>query len=376
MSKVAILAPVHPWDDVRVYQKEACTLAADGYDVTLIAQAQHAAVERGVKIRPAPKARSRAIRFLKLPLVFVMAMRLNANIYHVHNPDMLPVGFLLKLCGKRVIYDTHEDFSQRLFIRDWIPSCVRSIAARLVAKAETIVSRVADASVATQEAVRKRLGGRAVLIGNPPITRGPLIDEAHARSLDVARGDELRLIYVGGIGRVRGLEVMVDAVASLNARGTETRLWLIGPGNETEIGASLTRPGGVYVDYLGKLPPAQAFAFMIKADIGLVTILDVGDHSRSSANKLYEYIMFGLPVVASDFSRWRTSLPDSPAIVFVPAGDTASVAGAVREIAAMPNRGKTHIARIQEHLREHYSWEVESVKLLNLYSRLLHVIPK
>ncbi len=376
MSKVGMVAPVHAWDDVRVYQKEACTLAAKGYDVTLIAQAEQAFIEHDVKIRPAPKVRSRIFRFLKISVVFVMAMRLKADIYHLHNPDMIPVALLLKLSGKRVIYDTHEDFAQRVLMRDWIPGWIRPIAARLVAIGESVVGRVADASVATQEAVRTRLGERAVLIENLPNTQGPLVDEAYALSHGIDRGDELRLIYVGGIDRARGLDVMIDAMADLNALGMKARLWLIGFGNDAEIRSSLGRPGGAYVDYLGKLPQAQAFAFMIKADIGLATILDVGDHAQTSANKLYEYIVFGLPVVASDFPRWRQSLPDSPALVFVPAGDAASVTIAVRTIAAMPNRGKTHITPAREHLRERHSWELESLKLLHLYSRLLRVVSK
>jgi glycosyltransferase involved in cell wall biosynthesis len=376
VSHVVIVAAVHAWDDVRVYQKEACTLAAHGYNVTLIAQAPQTAVERGIRIQPAPKSKSRTIRFLKLPLVFLMAMRLDADIYHVHNPDMIPVALLLKLSRKRVIYDTHEDFAQRLLIRAWIPPSLRSVIAHLVVKAESVVGRIANASIVTQEAVRRRLGDRAVLIENPPITHGFLIDEAHAHSLRILRGDELRLIYVGGLGATRGLDVMIDAVAILNARGIETRLWLIGTGNEAEVRTSLSRPGGVYVDYLGRLPQAKAFAFMIKADIGLVTILDVGDHSFSSANKLYEYITFGLPVVASDFQRWRNSLPTSPAIIFVPAGDAAGVAAAIDNIAAMPDRGKRHVTKAQKHLHERYNWEAESVKLLRVYTRILNAATK
>lgn len=369
--KVCILAPVHPWDDTRVYQKEACTLAAAGYDVTLIAQALHEADERGVKIRPAPKARSRTLRFLKIPLILVMAIRLQAQVYHLHNPDTLPIALLLKLLGKRVIYDTHEDFAQRLLIREWISPWLRSIAARLVAMAESIVGRIADASVVTQESVRRRLGSRAELIENPPITRGPLIDQAHVRSLQITRGNELRLIYVGGIDRARGIDVMIDALAILKSQGTDARLWLIGGGDEAEIRSALLRPGGRHVDYLGKLPQADAFAFMLKADIGLVPILDVADHARTSANKLYEYFAFGLPVVASDFPRWRRDLVTSAALNFVPAGDAAGVAAAVITIAALPNRGKTHVAPIQEYVRLHYNWEAESKKLLQLYSRVL-----
>jgi len=373
--KVCILAPVHGWDDTRVYQKEACTLVEAGYEVTLIAQAPRASVERGVRIRPAPRAGSRLQRFLKLPLVLASALHLRADIYHLHNPDTLPLALLLKLFGKRVIYDTHEDFAQRLLIRAWIPASLRSIAAGFIAMGEALVARIVDATVVTQENVGKRLGRRATLIGNPPVTRGPLIDTAHARAPRIERGAELRLIYAGGIDQARGLDVMIESLARLESLGISARLWLVGSGDEAEIRDALQRPGGRHVDYLGKVEQAEAFAYMLRADIGLATILNVGDHAQTSANKLYEYVVFGLPVVASDFPKWRSTLEPSAAVAFVSPSDPDAIASAVKAIAVLPDRGKGQIEHVRQHLCSHYTWESESLKLLQLYDRLRDSLP-
>ena len=86
-KKVCVVAPVHDWDDVRVYQKESCTLARAGYQITLIARAPSPRTINGVNIIPSIGGSNiRLIRFLLLPVVGVQALLQNAQIYHLHNP--------------------------------------------------------------------------------------------------------------------------------------------------------------------------------------------------------------------------------------------------------------------------------------------------
>ncbi len=106
------MAPVHYYDDVRVFQKEAKTLSANGYRVLLLARAEISLVEEGVEVVPLPVVKNRLMRFLCLPRVFWTAFMLKGDVYHLHNPDTLPIVLLLKMLGRRVIYDTHEDFSK------------------------------------------------------------------------------------------------------------------------------------------------------------------------------------------------------------------------------------------------------------------------
>jgi len=369
-KRVVIIAPVHPWDDVRVFQKEARTLARAGFDVILMAQAPGSDTINGVHVLSAPVSNSRIMRFLKLALVLREALRLKGAVYHLHNPDTLPIALALKALRQRVIYDTHEDFSERLLIREWIPTPIRRPLAWFIAKAEALIGRLADGCICTQPGVRKRLGGRAVLIGNPPITQGAFIDAAYHAAETVQRGAEVRLVYAGVISRPRGVDFMVDALAALNAEGIEARLWLIGPAITEDLKLAMARPGGAFVDYLGKLPQSQAFGFMIKADVGLVTILDIADHGRSSPNKLYEYLVFGLPVVASDFPDWRQTLPEEVGVRYVRPGCAAEIVGAVKTVISLPDRGRSAAARGRDYVVTKLSWEREAEKLLGLYQRM------
>ena len=107
---VCVVAPVHAWDDVRVYQKEARTLADAGYRVSVIARAPSPQSIDGIEIIPSiSDSRYRPVRFLLLPAVGVQALQQNADIYHLHDPELIPIGLRLKRLGKRVIFDAHED---------------------------------------------------------------------------------------------------------------------------------------------------------------------------------------------------------------------------------------------------------------------------
>jgi hypothetical protein len=157
--KVCIVAPVHIWDDVRVFHKQAITLRREGYQVVLVARSSEEHVVDGVLIKPATAIlKGRIGRFLSLPFVFLQAISEAADIYHVHNPDTLPIGFALKLLKRKVVYDTHEDFTRRILMRDWIPKILRPMLANSVGFVEKLAGRFFDASFATQRVVVERLG--------------------------------------------------------------------------------------------------------------------------------------------------------------------------------------------------------------------------
>jgi glycosyltransferase involved in cell wall biosynthesis len=369
---ITIVAPVHIYSDVRVFQKEAKSLAANGYQVTLIARSDRRRLEDGVRILPAPAASNRLKRFLSLFAVLRLALAQRADIYHLHNPDTIPIAFALKLFRKRIIYDTHENFAQFILIKHWIPRVLRPPLALIVSWLEAAVSRVADRSIATEAGVVQRLGRNAVLIENPPVTQGRLIDEARASARDLTRGDEFRLVYVGTISRARGLDAMIDALELVNQKRL-CRLWLIGGGADREIEEARQRPGWAWVDYLGVLPQANAFGYMLKADVGLVTFLNMGGHAYLNPNKLFEYMLFGIPFIASDFQAWRRLVDGVGAGVFADPATIGEIADKINWLAEHPDERCKMASRGSNFVLTNYNWETESKKLLMVYNSLTKV---
>ncbi|NVK42623.1 MAG: glycosyltransferase [Oceanospirillaceae bacterium] len=370
-NKLCILAPVHDWDDVRVFKKQARSAAEFGYDVTLIAQSDSEKMIDGIKVIPAPFSRYR--RFVRLFMgwrIFLIAFKLNADIYHLHNPDTIPVAWLLKLFSRKVIYDTHEDFTKRLLQRKWLPSPSRRFLAFIVGWLEFITSRVVDFTIVTQENVMKRLGKNAVMILNLPRVSNDVQYEAkrYAERIEVTVS-EFRLIYIGALSESRGLFEMVSSLSYINEH-INCRLWLIGPADSADLEKAKRINGWEYVDYHEKMKQEKAFGFVLQSDVGLIYIRDVGDHSKSDPNKVYEYMAFSKPFIASDFEKWRMKYACLKAGSFVKPGSAELLAKAVLKMAAvdkkerelMGDRGYTFVLN--------NNWDGESKKLMDLYGKL------
>jgi glycosyltransferase involved in cell wall biosynthesis len=368
---VCVVAPVHNWDDVRVFQKEARTLVQAGYRVTLITRASRPHDFGGIRILPARTVTSsRFLRFLALPAVFIQALRINADVYHLHNPDTLMIAAGLKMLGRKCIYDTHEDFSRRILARTWLPRPIRPIMARAVTLVERISSRYVDACIVTQPEVLSRLSRSTVVIGNPPRLDPALFARVKRLSKSIRKDfSGLRAVYIGSITPERGLFEMVQALEIANA-AVPVRLWLIGPCSRADLRAATTLPGWQYVDYIAPQPQEQAFAYLLHADVGLIVLRDVGDHATTDPNKLYEYLAFGLPFIASNFQRWRERLDGVTAGLYVKPGDANALAEAEIEMARDPAKREQMGQRGRAFVQA-YNWENESIKLLELYRQVL-----
>ena len=367
--KICILAPVHPYYDVRVFQKEACSLTAAGYQVILMAKADSRRVEAGVEVLPVSH-RSRLERFAKQPLFLYRALATGADAYHLHNPDTIPIGLALKVLGRRVVYDSHENFRNLIPTKSWLPRPLRRPTAHLVDGLERIASKVFDRIIVTQFDQVEKFGERAVLIENPPISQGTLIDEALEKAQVLPRGDCFRVVYPGLLSEARGLLVMVDAMEHLN-RQVSARLWLMGPEGDRDIIKKAQRQAGwQYVDYLGRISQVDAFAYVSAADVGVIVFLPEGDNQELNPNKLFEYLRFGTPFLASDFPVWRGYLKDVKAGLWVDPTDSHAVAETLRWFADHPQIAARLGSAGQEFVLSEYNWESESRKLLAIYDGL------
>ncbi len=108
-AKVCMLTSAHhPVLDPRIFYKESTTLHAAGYDITVIGPHTADSVESGIKIRAFPRAKNRFERILLTPWrILARSLKENACVYHFHDPDLIPMGLLLKLFGAKVVYDVH-----------------------------------------------------------------------------------------------------------------------------------------------------------------------------------------------------------------------------------------------------------------------------
>ena len=373
--KIVVFAPVHKYDDIRVFKKEAVTLAADPTnEVVLYARTPDGLPlsDSGVKVRAVTYA-NRLARFALLPKLARAAFAERADVYHLHNPDTLPIAFVLRAAGKRVIYDTHEDFRTEILLRGWLPRSARRPAAALVAGAERLAGACLDAVIVTQEQIRARIP-QAVVIGNPPLVDRVQIERTLADDpQQITQASEpIVLGFVGGLSADRGLFRMMHLVAQLNDH-TPTRLLLIGyPVNDSALDHAMTMPEWEFVDYRGELAQDEAFAAIAGSRAGLILFERTASHETIDPNKIYEYMTLGLPFIASKFPDWEARIGSAQAGIFVDT-DTSEGLAAVMDWLQDPARLQTAAHNGLEYVLHTYSWQKSGAPMLrSLYRKVLN----
>ena len=97
MVQIRHLTSVHSPFDTRIFFKECLSLVEAGYQVTLIAPHTHDETVQGVRILALPSSSNRMSRMtLRVWRVYQLAKKLNADLYHFHDPELIPLGMLLK----------------------------------------------------------------------------------------------------------------------------------------------------------------------------------------------------------------------------------------------------------------------------------------
>ena len=366
--KVAHLTSVHYAFDTRIFHKECRTLAAAGYDVVLIAPNDRDEAEDGVQIRAVPKPTGRPGRMTRTTWqILRAAWRERANVYHFHDSELIPVGVLLALCGRRVIYDVHEDLPLQISGKFWIPGWMRWTVSRAAAVLEALGSQVFRGIVAATPAIAARFPARkTVTVQNFPVV-GEL---ASSRRRPLAERPP-NAAYIGMIEVIRGIREIVASFAlvreSLNAR-----LVLGGKFDPPELVDSVRQiPGWSKVDFLGWQSRKEVAELLANVRVGLVVLHPRPNYLDSYPVKLFEYMSAGLPVVVSDFPLWRQIVEDAGCGLVVDPLDPGSIAEAVQWLLENTEEAEAMGERGRKAIDTKYNWSAEAEKLTQYYRHIL-----
>lgn len=337
-------------------------------DVTLIvSDGKGDAVVNAVKvIDVAVQSGSRIIRMTKtVAAVYRKAVEIDASIYHFHDPELIPVGLLLKKRGKIVIFDSHEDYTSDILHKQYIPAIARKAISKIYQLLERYSARRFDAVVTATPKIRQVFESYRANIA-VDINNYPLLSELYDLS-DWSK-KTIDAIFIGAISSVRGVYELVQSLEYSKNRS----LTIAGTFANSSIQSSITSLN-VWnrVSYLGQVSRGQVFDLLTKAKVGVVTYLPVPNHVDSQPNKLFEYMSAGIPVVASDFPLWREIVEKNHCGICVDPKDPKAVNAAIEKIIENPLDAKAMGQNGRNAILGKYNWGTEEVKLIKLYSNLL-----
>jgi glycosyltransferase involved in cell wall biosynthesis len=376
MPTVVHLSTAHSTGDTRIFHKELQTLASQGYDCHYIVFDDGKMETRdGVQLHPIGNRDSRLKRWRDLPQLYSEASDLAADVYHIHDWDLLPVGIALKRwTSGKVIYDVHEDYPHLIRDRDWIPDLVRPVVDSVFPRVEALSSNYFDGVIAATEWVADSLRDRGVTdittIHNfPKIQSIDINDEARE-----VTDSKYTLVYVGGLSQVRGLTDMIEVVAELRDRGLSVSLVCLGKFTSERFkhdARARIRALGVEdaIEFPGRVDYQQMFQYLSTADVGLA-ILDVKHYEGGIPTKLFEYMYAGLPVVITDIQATERYMSRDWGRI-IPEHETDKQADVIADLLDDPVLRSEMGSAGRNAVESRFSWESEEEKLLELYEDVL-----
>lgn len=365
MTRICHVTSVHPANDVRIFHKE-CKSLAKCYDVYLIAPNVEDAVVDGIHRVGVSLPQGRLKRPLYLNRVVKKALEVDAQVYHFHDPELIPIGLKIKAHGKKVVFDSHEDVPMQLLTKEYLPRWSRPILSKIYATMERMRLSHYDALVTVTPSILERLltiNPRSVMVTNYPNYK----ETPH----DWRQTDTPYVCFAGEIAERYMHENIINSLSQ-----TPARYLLAGRVFIQDYFQHLQAlPAWNRVEYQGVLPPDQVNGLYQKADIGLV-LLDyspnVGYHKGTlGVLKMFEYMMAGIPFIATDFELWQDIVDRYNCGICINPHDTQAIANAINYLIDNPDTARQMGENGRRAVQEVYNWHSQEQILLDLYRSLL-----
>ena len=346
--------------------KNAQTLAAEGYEVTVLAWDREA---ENPKSEDREGYHARRFRFkapygpkvlLYLPIwwcfEFFWLMGHHWDVVHAMDFDTAPPAVLAaKLKGKPVIYELADVYEDMIVLSPLLR--------RISITIDKIFMRLARAMIISDEARVEELGGipndnLVVIYNSPP--------DLFGKPAAPRTGDRFTIFYSGVLSeeRLANLDKVASAIRDLDG----VRLVIAGYGNQDEEMGKWVRETPDKIQFVGRLSYIEALEEAMVADL-IISLYDpvVLNTRYASANKLFEAMMCGKPVLMSKGTAMSDIVDKENSGILVDSRNVEELKAAIIKLKEAPELCQQLGANGREAYEQRYNWEVMRKRLLGLY---------
>lgn len=365
--EVVHLTSVHSRYDIRIFVKMCSTLAANGYKVTLVV-ADGLGDESKYNISIIDVGAKSDGRFARMTKtiwhIYNKAKALNGDVYHFHDPELIPIAIMLKNLGKRVIFDAHEDLPRQILAKPYLSTPVKIVLSKVLECYERWACSRFDGIIAATPFILNKF-----LKINPnsiDVCNFPLLKEFVNTSNLPRKSNEVA--YLGRISRIRGINEILDALDYC----PNVRLNLAGCfSNKTFEEQLKHHHSWSKVNNLGFLDRKQVSEVLSKSTVGLVTLHPTINYTVSLPIKMFEYMAVGIPIISSNFPLWLEIVEGNQCGLCVDPTNPTAIAEAIQYLIDHPDKAEEMGKNGRRAIEQRYNWSVEECKLLNIYKGLL-----
>lgn len=369
MIKVCHMTSVHNSQDVRILKKQCVSLAKTGYETYLVARGD-SYIESNVNVIGV--GYDKVTRFKRIFFItrkiYKEAVKLNCDIYQIHDPELLPFALKLKRKGKKVIFDSHEDYKLQIIQKKYLPKYFKNIISIAYSNLETYILKRIDAvifpALLNGKNIFKDRCKYSEIIGNQP-----LLEEFYDKYTYKEKLKKNIVCYTGSLSYDRGIENIIDA-----SYISKTKLILSGKFNNKDFENNIvSKPEFKNIDYLGVCDRKQILEIYEKSNIGICTLLNRGQYNiyDNFATKVYEYMSMGLPVIISDYNYAREINKRYNFCILVNPDNIEEISQAINYLVLNPDVAKQMGINGRKAVKTQFNWEIEEKKLIKLYEKVI-----
>jgi glycosyltransferase involved in cell wall biosynthesis len=361
----------HLAKDVRIFQRECTALVEEGYNVTLIVRHPVDECVNGIEIKGVkPVHPSRLQRLMLIPLsILIAAIKTEANIYHFHDTTLIPIGLVLSLMGRKVVYDIHENFPLQVLGANWIPKLFRKVLSTFFEFIELSAAKYFSAVVCAEENIAERFRNYSKEI--VVLRNYPLVSDFFVKGKQREVAIPPYIVNFGGLAPGRVAKEIVTAIGMLSST-IDFRVLIGGGVDSAEYQNEISQLfGWKRVRYLGKIYRNEMIEIMSKATAALVLYSTNPNNFDLRSNRFYESLAAGLPVITSNFPKWQEVVEKNNIGICVDPSNPKQIATAIEFFLYNPELAKKMGEEANNIAVAQYDWNSEKHNLLKLYQNIL-----
>lgn len=360
----------HRCDDSRVLGLEARTLIQNGLSLAWVGPSVGARNEgETIEFRLFDSGGGFFKRFIHL---FRVLKNTPARVYHCHEPDAVLVALLVGMPrGTKVIFDAHEFY--RGYARTRAPLGLKGLSSLAYFLFELVAYRLCDHLLTVSEGVAEEMAkaipaSKITIVAN---CSGPSVLPRREPALDPA---PLRLIHLGTASFYHQIEAMLRAFLLVRKEVPGAEFLQVGRLPELELAwvQSFLRENSIDESfrYIPRVPFENLGAYIPCGDIGLIARQVDENSNKSISTKIFDYMTFGLPVVATDLEMLRRLNAQYRIATLVDTASAEAVSGAILDLHRNERLRKEYRDNALAAVGNEYSWDHMSGRLIRVYSTL------
>ena len=367
---IAVVSCHHFPDDERIYHREIKTLLKHNFSIQYYTRSKNSIDLSKTGLIHVNSSQNFSISNYSQKVYKQLNKNRPPGIFHFHEPELFPLAKIVKEnFNSKIIYDVHEDYPSLIqTFSQWrgIPGVFKKYFwLRNEKKFLSSIDKIILASPAIINSEYRKHGFSPTILENFPITNFIKIPDIKS-----TRGNTI--IYHGHLGPERGIEELIRSIFIVVTYINNVSLLLFGSFRTEKFKAKIISLINELdlnnnVKWRGQIPHENIWSYLAKSSIGVIPFLDNKLTRIGTPTKLFEFMLSGCRIIASDLPPIRQYKVDG--VIFSKPGDIKSLAKNI--LHGLSKKNIKDLENNQNRIIQKYNWEAIDQTLVNLYKKLL-----